>query len=775
MKGCGLKYGFLMLLMLFFSSRLMAQRSVVDSLESELSEVLGADRIPLLLQLAEKQRSSQPEIILRYGEEALKLLERFPDPTLEAEVRYQMGWGYIYLREYGLVQPQAAKIDSIGKALNRWDLRAEAYLLKGRTARQLDRYDLGIAILDSALVYETDIKALLRLQLYNELGSIYRRKGANSKALEYHNKALELARGIDDTRSISTTLGYIGIIHDIMGHYDEALKTHQETLKLRQELDDRRGVAAAITNIGILHQKIKNYPEAMDYYRQALEVWEELNREPELAATYNNMGAVEDLLENYESALAYYRQALAIWERLGNTHSSAIALSNIGNIQSALGNYEEALTMIERSYEIRNEVGDLFGSASSLLDMADLYNNLGQTNRALEAAHRGLSLAEETKSWPLIRDAHELLSVFYKNLEQYELSLEHFSEYKAANDSVFNIESQSVIAELQQTYKTQEQQQQIAMLQQREKISRIWLGVLAGGILVIAVFMVLIHSRYRLKKRAHEALEQLHAKEIEQAKLVMEKAEATAKYLQAENERKSQELEAARDMQLSMLPSELPAVPNADIAAMMKTAAEVGGDYYDFNVSEDGTLTMVIGDATGHGVKAGTMVTATKSLFNLLAEDESLTGILAHSSAAIKKLQLPKLYMALALLRLRGRNLQLTGAGMPPALIYRAKTGRVEKIELKGMPLGSAIGFPYEQKSTVLEKDDVLLLCSDGFPELFNSEGEMFGYDAIPKLLAEAGDRSAEEIVEHLKNAGSRWIGEGTHDDDITFVVLKSK
>ena len=51
----------------------------------------------------------------------------------------------------------------------------------------------------------------------------------------------------------------------------------------------------------------------------------------------------------------------------------------------------------------------------------------------------------------------------------------------------------------------------------------------------------------------------------------------------------------------------------------MKPATEVGGDYYDFHVGEDGTLTVAVGDATGHGLKAGTMVTATKSLFNNLA------------------------------------------------------------------------------------------------------------------------------------------------------------
>ncbi len=90
--------------------------------------------------------------------------------------------------------------------------------------------------------------------------------------------------------------------------------------------------------------------------------------------------------------------------------------------------------------------------------------------------------------------------------------------------------------------------------------------------------------------------------------------------LEAENEQRAKELEEARQLQLSMLPKNVPQLPDLEIAAYMKTATEVGGDYYDFHVADDGTLTIAIGDATGHGLKAGTVVTATKSLFHELAQ-----------------------------------------------------------------------------------------------------------------------------------------------------------
>src|SRR5262245_9957749 len=110
--------------------------------------------------------------------------------------------------------------------------------------------------------------------------------------------------------------------------------------------------------------------------------------------------------------------------------------------------------------------------------------------------------------------------------------------------------------------------------------------------------------------------------------------------VKAENERRAKELEEARQLQLSMLPKKLPQLPHLEIAAYMKTATEVGGDYYDFHLGEDGTLTVAVGDATGHGLKAGTMVTAVKSLFDTLACHPDIPHIFERLSRTLKRMNL---------------------------------------------------------------------------------------------------------------------------------------
>ncbi|MBT8400757.1 MAG: SpoIIE family protein phosphatase [Rhodothermia bacterium] len=296
-----------------------------------------------------------------------------------------------------------------------------------------------------------------------------------------------------------------------------------------------------------------------------------------------------------------------------------------------------------------------------------------------------------------------------------------------------------------------------------------WAWLLYGVALVGAIATI-----DRVQRRRLIAKERSRA-ELREIKLKAQAAEAQALVLQAENDRQTRELEEARELQLSMLPDSLPDHPMLEIAADMKTATEVGGDYYDYVMNGSGALTVVIGDATGHGANAGTMVTATKSLFNVLAGEEDLVDVVRKSNAALKKLSLRKLYMALALAKFEDYTLELVGAGMPPALVYRSMTNTVDEIPLKGMPLGTFADYPYHKELIRVEPGDTILLMTDGFPELFSSDGEMFGYKRAREVFEEVADRSPKEILSHFLRVGSSWTNGHGRDDDMTFVVMKVK
>ncbi len=296
-------------------------------------------------------------------------------------------------------------------------------------------------------------------------------------------------------------------------------------------------------------------------------------------------------------------------------------------------------------------------------------------------------------------------------------------------------------------------------------------GVLA---LIFCMSMALSYNFARINKNLIEQLGQVEvlSRINLEREITAKKIEIERTLLEADNKRKTDELEEARKLQLSFLPKTIPQVKGYEIAVFMKTATEVGGDYYDFHTSDAG-LTAVIGDATGHGARAGTMVSAVKGLFNVLADEPEPLSMIKKYTNALKSMNLHNLYMSFSIAKLRDGNLLYSNAGMPPVLIYRCIENRVEDIIQKTMPLGSFLDFPYTQERINLEPGDTVLFLSDGFTEAFSPEGDILGLQRAKEIFHSCADKSVEEIIECLRLEIELWQGNNPPKDDMTFVVMK--
>ena len=265
------------------------------------------------------------------------------------------------------------------------------------------------------------------------------------------------------------------------------------------------------------------------------------------------------------------------------------------------------------------------------------------------------------------------------------------------------------------------------------------------------------------------------ARNVSRTRRKLETEELERQLLEVENTRKTEELEEARELQMSMLPDAPPELPNLDVAFEMRPATEVGGDYYDFNLTDDGQLTIAIGDATGHGMNAGLVVSAVKSLFKTSAPGAGNLATLERISQGIKSMNFKRLHMAMTLATFNDNKLTLASAGMPPTLIYRSEDDMVEEILLEGMPLGGVIGTKRQETSFELQPGDTILLMSDGLPEMLNLENEMLDYPKTKELFTEVADRSPKAIIRHMFDASSSWAQGKPQEDDITLVVVKAK
>jgi len=250
--------------------------------------------------------------------------------------------------------------------------------------------------------------------------------------------------------------------------------------------------------------------------------------------------------------------------------------------------------------------------------------------------------------------------------------------------------------------------------------------------------------------------------------------EIEQRLLEVEYERKSRELEEARQFQLSLLPTQPPTHPDLEISVLVRTATEVGGDYYDYHHAADGTLTLAIGDATGHGARAGTMVTVVKSLFSGRLNGSGLAEFLDEGNRTIRQMSLERMAMALTVARIDARRLEVASAGMPPALVFRSLSGTVEELQCEAPPLGS-LPYEYSSLATELSPGDVVLMMTDGFPELESLSGEPLGYEAMGSLFMDYASSGPKELLQAVADEAERWTEGQPPSDDMTFIAIRVK
>lgn len=161
-------------------------------------------------------------------------------------------------------------------------------------------------------------------------------------------------------------------------------------------------------------------------------------------------------------------------------------------------------------------------------------------------------------------------------------------------------------------------------------------------------------------------------------------AELQSQAIATEKQWKIKRMEEARKLQLSMLPKKLPHHPYLTIAAHTITVSEIIGDYHNFITYPDKSVTIPIGDATGHGLSAGTMEATVKALFrNVRSPNAEDIPELFHSMThVIKEMNFKKIFLLLSVKRFANHEMEPSAAGIPPVLLYHADTHIVERLTL---------------------------------------------------------------------------------------------
>ena len=239
-----------------------------------------------------------------------------------------------------------------------------------------------------------------------------------------------------------------------------------------------------------------------------------------------------------------------------------------------------------------------------------------------------------------------------------------------------------------------------------------------------------------------------------------------------EGERKSAELEEAKELQNSLLPKVLPQIDGFDISTYLKPATEIGGDYYDFFYKKGEYFYAICGDATGHGVISGIMVSVTKAGLHGVPMGDP-TKILGQLNRIVKRVNFGRLRMSLSVAKFNKSAVELSSAAMPPTYFFSSKSKKVEEVLVPNLPLGGIETEKFDGVKKEFKSGDVMVMISDGLPELPNPANDLLDYEKVQKCIKDNAEKSADEIKEALVYLSDEWASGVMNPDDITIVVIK--
>lgn len=245
-----------------------------------------------------------------------------------------------------------------------------------------------------------------------------------------------------------------------------------------------------------------------------------------------------------------------------------------------------------------------------------------------------------------------------------------------------------------------------------------------------------------------------------------------------DQERYREELRLAHDAQMRLLPQSMPKIQGLEIEGFCMTANEIGGDFYDVIPIEDNRLDLVIGDVSGKGASAAFYMAELKGMIRSLAQHHSSPkSILLEMNQYLHEHFDEQTFvtMVYGILWLNKKQIQIVRAGHPP--IGHIQKNKLDWIEPKGLGLGlspnSVLKKSLQEKTIRLQKEDTIILYTDGLTEARNEKDIEYGEERLSEALINLIEDNPKVMVPRLQDQLTQFTKNVSRHDDITLVVFK--
>jgi PAS domain S-box-containing protein len=242
-----------------------------------------------------------------------------------------------------------------------------------------------------------------------------------------------------------------------------------------------------------------------------------------------------------------------------------------------------------------------------------------------------------------------------------------------------------------------------------------------------------------------------------------------------------QSLSLAGEVQRSLLPEEAPHIDGLDVAGRTLSCDEIGGDYFDFlwdRQCPQDSVSMVVGDVTGHGVEAALLMTTARAFLRMRASQcgggaQILTEMNRHLARDVSN---SGRFMTLSFIRFdpASRSLRWVRAGHPPALVYDPAADRFRELRGQGLPLGVDDRYQYEEYGNAeINAGQIIAIGTDGIWEASDRKKNHYGIERFCEVIRRHADLNAKNILEAVFADIKNFTLGARQEDDITLVVAK--
>ena len=373
---------------------------------------------------------------------------------------------------------------------------------------------------DTAIVYARRAQQLAEQLNFSKglgyalknIGLAYYVTGDFVEVLNYWHQSLEIFESIGDQLGISNLNNNIGAVHFNYGDDPKALEYYLESLRAAEQLGDKLRVATALMNIGLIYfNKPSTHDKALDYYQRALAISEETGDLDAIGTAAVNLGEVYMARKDYESALENFEKAYKALDRSGG--NSSAALTNIGKAYALQGNMQQAVKYHRQAVQIAEKKNARLQLTQALLGLADTYQLQGQSRAALEEYLRAEAIAKATGLSAELREAYQGLAKSYAALSDYGSAYKYQNLYGQIRDTLYNIESDKRMANIQFQFDLEKKEAEIELLRKDKDLSKATIqraNILRNFLFAVAAFLVIIlagiYYQYRFARKSNKII-----------------------------------------------------------------------------------------------------------------------------------------------------------------------------------------------------------------------------------------------------------------------------